>query len=207
MVIGSSEKNIPLVEARDADGKPIDYENANTPNVGKNGEVFYLVFGEDWFPDGVTIVGELNEVYPIRVLGDGRNEGSNTVYRVRMSGGNTDGMPIEELKPGKRFSIEYAVVSKGLSRKVGGIHFASPISMRNEFTSLRIHSKVAGNMLNKKIAFGIPVMDNKTGKVQVESKWMHYAEWELEQEWAAYKNRLLLFGRSNRNEAGNIFAA
>lgn len=75
-VIGSSMRNIPLVEARDADGKPVD---PNGDNVGKNGELFYLVFGEDWFPDGVVIVGELNEVYPIRVLGDGRAEGTNTV--------------------------------------------------------------------------------------------------------------------------------
>ena len=33
-------------------------------------------------PDGVVIVGELNEVYPIRVLGDGRPEGTNTVVSL-----------------------------------------------------------------------------------------------------------------------------
>ena len=34
---------------------------------------------EDWFADGEVIVGELNEIYPIRILGNGRNEGTNTV--------------------------------------------------------------------------------------------------------------------------------
>lgn len=198
-VIGSSAKNIPLIEVRDADGKPITDSDTN---VGQNGEIFYLVFGEDYFPDGVIIVGELNEVYPIRILGDGRNEGTNTVYRCQMTGGNTDGIPYEQVTYGKRFSIEYAPVSKGLSRQVGGIHFATPISMRNEFTTLRIHSKVSGDMLDKKIAFGIPIMDEKTRRVQVETKWMHYAEWQLEQEWEDYKNKAIIFGRSNRNKYG-----
>ena len=46
-VIGSAMRNIPLVEARTAEG---DVVTANTtPNLGCNGEPFYLVFGEDWF--------------------------------------------------------------------------------------------------------------------------------------------------------------
>lgn len=198
-VISSSAKNIPLVEARNIDGNPVKESDGN---VGKNGEIFYLVFGEDYFPDGVIIVGELNEVYPIRVLGDGRNEGTNTVYRVQLTGGNTDGIPYDQVTAGRRFSIDFAPVSKGLSRQVGGIHFATPISMRNEFTTIRIHSKVSGDMLDKKIAFGIPIMDNKTHQVHTETMWMHYGEWQLEQEWADYKNKAIVFGRSNRNKNG-----
>ena len=75
-IIGSAMRNIPLVEARDADGKIVE---AGGDNVGVNGEPFYLVFAEDWFADGEAIVGERNEVYPIRILADGRNEGTNTV--------------------------------------------------------------------------------------------------------------------------------
>lgn len=69
--------------------------------------------------DGEVIVGELNEIYPIRVLGDGRNEGTNTVYKVELMGGITGGVPAEEILPGKRFSVEYAPVEKEFSRKVG----------------------------------------------------------------------------------------
>lgn len=78
-VIGSASRNIPLVEARDIDGNVIDASYAT--NVGMNGEPFYLVFPEMWFADGEVVVGELNEIYPIRVLGDGRNEGINAVDR------------------------------------------------------------------------------------------------------------------------------
>ena len=80
-IIGSSLRNIPLVEARDADGVDVTASSRNGANVGVNGEPFYLVFAEDWFADGEVIVGERNEVYPIRILADGRNEGTNTVER------------------------------------------------------------------------------------------------------------------------------
>ena len=45
-VIGSSLRNIPLVEARNTDGVTV---GATGDNVGVNGEPFYLVFAEDWF--------------------------------------------------------------------------------------------------------------------------------------------------------------
>lgn len=200
-VIGSTSRNIPLEEARDADGNIVD---ADYGNVGCNGEPFYLVFGEDWFGDGEVIVGELNEVYPVRVLGEGRNEGSNTVYKVEMMGGNTTGMPAEQLQRGKRFSVEYAPVERELSRKVGAVRYSSPISMRNEFTTIRIYDKVPGSMLNKKVAFGIPIIKEVNGKLthDTTNMWMHYEQWQFEQQWDDYKNNVLAYGRSNRNLNG-----
>ena len=75
-VVGSTKRNIPLVEARDENGtKGEDDENM----TGAGTAPFYLVFAEDWFNDGEVIVGNLNEVYPMRILGDARMEGSNAV--------------------------------------------------------------------------------------------------------------------------------
>ena len=76
-VIGSSRRNIPLVEARDEDGTVVTTEYPS--NVGIGTSPFYLVFPEDWFADGEVIVGNLNQVYPIRILGDARMEGTNAV--------------------------------------------------------------------------------------------------------------------------------
>ena len=199
-VIGSALRNIPLVEARTVDGAAISSETV----LGSNGEPFYLVFAENWFADGEVIVGELNEIYPLRILGDGRNEGTNTVYKVELMGGNTAGMPVEELAAGKRFSVEYAPVEREFSRKVGDIRFASPIAMRNEFTTIRIQHKVSGAMLNKKVAFGIPVTRETNGRYVKDTvnMWMHEVQWELEQQWNSYKNNVLAFGRSNRNRNG-----
>ena len=43
--------------------------------------------------DGEYIVGNLNELYQFRILGDARMEGSNAVYKVELGGGNIQGVP------------------------------------------------------------------------------------------------------------------
>ena len=206
-VIGSSKRNIPLVEARAEDGTLVTIGgtfngSAITKDtlIGAGTAPFYLVFPEDWFADGEFIVGNYNELYQFRILGDARMEGTNAVYRVELAGGNTEGVPAERLLAGERFSIEAAYVEKELSRKVGDIRFSSPVSMRNEWSHVRIQHKVPGSMLNKKLAVGIPV--KKDGKSAVHTMWMHYVDWEAEIQFADYKNNALAFGRSNRNGNG-----
>lgn len=156
--------------------------------------------------DGEVIVGNLNQVYPFRILGEPRAEGSNFVYKVELMGGNTDGCPAERLLAGERFSIEYAPVEKELSRKVGDIRFSTPVSMRNEWSHIRIQHKVTGSMLGKKLAVGIPVAKSGTGSGKLEKKtidmWMHYVDWEVECQFSEYKNNILAFGTSNRNANG-----
>lgn len=76
--------------------------------------------------------------------------------------------------------------------------------MRNEWSTIRIHHKVWGNKLGRKLAFGIPMVRNVDGK-QVKdtaNKWMHYVDWELEQQFSEYKNNVMAFGTSNRNANG-----
>lgn len=53
-VIGSSRRNIPLVEARDEDGVLVDPSAVSYTKtmVGAGTAPFYLVFAEDWFADG-----------------------------------------------------------------------------------------------------------------------------------------------------------
>ena len=191
-VIGSSRRNIPLLEARDEDGVVVE---DNGKMIGAGTAPFYLVFPEDWFADGEFIVGNLNEVYQFRVLGDARMEGTNAVYKVELAGGNTEGVPAERLLAG-----EAAFVESELSRKVGDVRFNSSVAMRNEFSTIRIQHKVPGNKINKKLAVGIPVVDN--GKVTTMNMWMHYVDYEVEQQFSDYKNNALAFGRSNRNANG-----
>lgn len=152
------------------------------------------------------IVGNLNEIYQFRILGEARMEGTNAVYQVELAGGNTVGVPAERLLAGERFSVEAAFVEDDFSRGVGDIRFASPVSMRNEWSTIRIKHKVGGASLNKKLAVGIPVVKNDTtgnGRQHtVETMWMHYVDYELEQQFSEYKNNALAFGRSNRNQNG-----
>ena len=179
-VIGSSRRNIPLIEARDENGNVV---TAGSANVGAGTVPFYLVFGEDWFADGEYIVGNLNEVYQFRIIAEPRMEGTNAVYKVELAGGNTTGCPAERLIAGERFSVEAAFVEKEMSRKVGDVRFSSPVSMRNEWSTIRIQHKVEGSMLNKKLAVGIPIMKPTVGRYtkSVATMWMHNVDWEVEQ--------------------------
>lgn len=196
-IIASSRRNIPLVEARDVSGATI-----SSGNAGIGTEPFYLVFPEDWFADGNVIVGEKNEIYPLRVLGDPRMEGTNAVYKVELMGGVSTGMPAEELAAGKRFSVDYSPVEKELSRKVGDVRYSAPVSMRNEFSVIRIQHKVPGSMLNKKLVVGIPYEATGSNKVMISPKWIHHVEYKVEETFSEEKNNLIVYGRSNRNRNG-----
>jgi hypothetical protein len=51
-IVGSSRRNIPLVEARDENGTIVTKDSGN---IGAGTTPFYLVFAEDWFADGRAI--------------------------------------------------------------------------------------------------------------------------------------------------------
>lgn len=76
--------------------------------------------------------------------------------------------------------------------------------MRNEWSTIRIQHKVTGSMLGKKLAVGIPITKETEGRYthSTVDKWMHYVDWEVEQQFSDYKNLALAFGRSNRNVNG-----
>ena len=88
------------------------------------------------------------------------------------------------------------------------MRYASPVSMRNEWTTIRIQNKVGGNMLDKKLAVGIPVTKETAGlKLEhtVVTQWMHYEDWVMEQQFSEYKNNAILWGVSTRNNNGEYY--
>jgi hypothetical protein len=198
-IITSARRNVPLVEARTEDGTVVDSSTAT--NVGVGITPFYLVFATNYFAKGDTIVGSRNEQYPLRIIEEPRTEGTNMVCKVELMGGVSTGMPKDYLLPGERFSLEYDVVEPGMSRKVGDIHFSIPTKMSNSFSTHRLQHKADGNMMNKKVAMGIPFVD-KSGNVRVENAWMHYALLVFEDEWRMREANLILYSRSNRNVNG-----
>jgi len=202
-IIADSIKNVPLVEARDENGNPIDV-NSNKM-VGAGTAPFYLVFGTQWFFEGETIGGRYNEQYPIQVMGEAREEGSNYVYTVTLQGGNIDGMPSELLLPGERFSYDFAATSKSFDRKKGGLRYESPVAMRNGFTRLRLYDKQDSYASRNKFVVGFPCVTGvKNGKLQIEvkNKWGDVIDWKFETTWSEYKNKMMAYARSNENANG-----
>lgn len=201
-VVASSRRNIPLVEARTMSGETV---TAGKGTIGQNFEPFYLVFPTDWFALGEVLWGELNEVYPMIVKEEGRQEGTNTVYLVEMFGADgANGIPAEQLLAGRKFSWAYAPVEENFSRKVGDVRFSTPVSMRGDWQRVRLQHKVGGKELGKRLAANIPVSREVNGRTEtaIASRWMLAVTWKIEETWNEYKNNALDRGVSTRMENG-----
>jgi hypothetical protein len=201
-IVTSARRNIPLVEARRADGTVV---GSTGDNVGVGFEPFYLVFPTDWFAIGEVLWGELNEIYPVIVKEDGRVEGTNTVYCVEPFGANgAAGIPVDQLQPGKKFSYGYAPIEDNFSRKVGDVRFAAPVSMSADWMRIRLQHKIGGKEIGKKLACNIPICKEVNGKMQhtTVSRWMLNVTWKIEETWAEYKHNALDRGVSTRLENG-----
>jgi hypothetical protein len=198
-LIGGFERNFPLVEARVAGTVITGSDNG----VGAGGARFELVFGEKAFSDVNMVVGEKNELYPLRIVQEPVQEDLNYVYTVELMGNVKEGMPGAELLGGKLFSKEFSPVEDTLSTKGGDISFSSPIALRNEFSMIRMQHTAPGNMKNRRVGSSIATVDPRTNKVQTHDLWMQHVEWVFEYQYAQEKNRVLMFARSNRDENGD----
>lgn len=203
-VIGSDERNIPLVEAR-YEGEVV---TEATTNVGQARTTFELVFAEKWFTKMHLIAGHRPDVYQMRILEDPYEEGQNYVYTCEVWGGQESlaGIPGDEFLPGNRFSIEGAPVEDELSIQGAGIQFTSPFLMRNSVTAIRVEHKVSGAMIDMKVqpvySTGLETRDPNTGKVHTSQYWMQEVMWQFERQISKLKSRTMMFGKTNRDEAG-----
>lgn len=200
-ILGESRRNIPLVECRTLDGESVT--GKSNINVGANGEKFYLVFDEPYFFRGEEIMGNMNEIYPIRLPNDAVREGTRFVYLAECADGSEIGIPVGRLQPGERFSYSFAPIERGLSKDVGGVRHATNMKMRNEFTMIRLHDEVSGDVYDAKIAIGAPLTMRNNGRVEkAEGVWMHYWDYKFSKTWEEYKNNVIYYSKSNRKSNG-----
>lgn len=201
-VVGSEERNIPLVEAR-YNGAVV---TGSTTNVGQARTTFELVFAEKWFTKMHLIVGHRPDLYQMRVIEEPFEDGQNYVYTCEVFGGQESlaGIPGDEFLPGMRFSIEGAPVEDELSIQGAGIQFTAPFLMRNSVTSIRMEHKVSGKMIDCKVEpvyfAKIETRDANTGKVHSSTTWMQEVYWQFEKQLSKIKALTIMFGKTNRDE-------
>jgi len=204
-VVGSDERNLPLVEARYA-GAVV---GSGDTGIGAARGVIELVFAEKYFTKVMTIAGINPDTYQFRILGDPTEEGGNYVYEVELFGGEETlaGCPGTELVGGNRFSIEGSPVEDELSTSGSGISFTSPYLLRNSLTTMRFEHKVSGAMIDCKIEpvyfAGIETSDG-SGKVHKSTTWMQEVYWQFEKAISRVKARTLMFGKANRDSNGRF---
>lgn len=200
-LVGSAQKNIQLIEAR-AGGSVV---TSSTANVGIGGAIFKLVFPEHMFFNGDVVVGELNEHYLIRVLGEPQYEGTQVVYDAQLMGSaHSTGMPGSQLVAGKRFSSEgYAPTTLLRHGPKGGIMGSTPFKMKQEMSFIRKDFSVSGLELQRKLNIVMPT-HNQKGEVVPSNMAMTvpYKDWQFELEFNKGIGNIVYFGRSNRDTNG-----
>lgn len=205
-LVGSEERNIPIVEARYAGVTVADVDTL----VGAGRSKIELVFGEKYFSKVHIIAGMNPDVYQYRLLGDPYEEGGNYVYEAELWGGQETllGVPGTEFIEGNRFSIESSYVEDELSTEGSDIQFTSPYLMRNSVSTLRFEHKVSGAMIDAKVQpvyfAGIETKDANTGKVHKSVTWMQEVYWQFEKAISRIKSKTIMFGKTNRDENGRF---
>ena len=205
-LVGSEERNIPLIEARYA-GSIV---TSGSGSIGAARSKFELVFGEKYFTKVHVIVGSKPDIYQMRVLAEPKQEGTNYVYTCEVWGAEETlaGIPATELLSGERFSIETSYVEDELSTEGSGIQFTSPYLMRNSISTLRVENKVSGAMIDCNVEpvyfAGIETKDANTGKVHTSMTWMQEVFWQFEKALSRIKSRTLMFGKTNRDQNGRF---
>lgn len=194
---GNAEKNLPLVKCSLSSGGSAV---SATDFVGANGTEFYLTFNEPYFSGNAQIVGEMNEVYPILVIGEPMAIGGYWEYRCRLnSSDNNKFIPYEEVQAGKRFSEDFGPAERSLSRKGTRPKFNSSFEMRNVFTKIRKEQQYSGNMLSKVMPFAWRSDDGTVHK-----SFVPYASYEMFRQWEADKARMFMYSTYNGDNNGNF---
>lgn len=198
-LIGSSDRNIPLIEARYR-GSVVTVSDTG---IGENGSEFELVFGERWFSDVSVIVGH-NDAYPVRIKQEPYPEGTNWVYVVEPYGADIfqSGVPGEEFVAGKRFSREYSPVESTLSTKGASPSFTTPLEFRSNFSQQRWQETIPGNMIRERLA-GAMVEVDSAGQKQSFNVWTDWLDFEFYRQMEMDISRMLYYGRSTRDANGN----
>jgi len=205
-VVGSDERNIPIIEARYGGTVVEDSDEG----VGAGRDKIELVFAEKYFSKMHVIAGKRPDVYQYRLVDDPYEEDGNWVYLAEVWGGQEtlNGVPGDEFTYGSRFSIESAPVESELSTRGADIQFTSPFLMRNSMTTLRMEHKVSGKMIDCKVEpvyfAGIETRDPNTGKTHKSVTWMQEVYWQFERAISRIKARTIMFGKTNKDDNGRF---
>ena len=193
-LISNAKKNVPLIKASlTSNGSAV----SPTDKVGVDYSEFYLTFPEPWFSDVNLIVGERNELYPIRILDDPREIGGMWEYRCQLNLPSRDSfIPYEELQRGKRFSKDFSPVERTLSSK-GGKHRSNfPFEMQNWFTQIRMERQMPGNMLDRPLRIAFQAVDTE-GNKKTFSTWFAYDSYNFEMEYQDEKAKMFYYSTMN----------
>jgi len=200
LIQGYSERSIPLIKATMEDMSTAPSE------AGKGLSTFYMHFAENYFGKSEQIVGHKPDKYALLILEDPINLGSTYAYKVQLVTGDRDlFIPATELTAGKKWSYDFGLVTKTLSRTGSIVRHSSPYALENDLSMIRKEAIIPGNLINFKTGENGPLafkFVNDEGKPQV--SWISKLDWDMLTQFRRDRSRLYMYGKSNKKPDGTF---
>lgn len=168
-------------------------EDAN--RIGFNKGHFVMVFDAPFFSEVHTIVG-MSDRYIVRIMSDGTQAHGGWAYDCTVFGPSNAFVPATEMLPGSTWTKEGAPVPMYNSEKGAKTNYTSPYAITYTWSSVSVEDEVPGNLKKRPVAFAW----KEEGKTMW--TWEDYRTWKNDLEFRSLKNKTLVWGRSNMNEAG-----
>lgn len=199
---GRDEKTNEVQAAwEDEDGTIALGTNNATPGI--NFSKIYVDFPERYFTVTSVIVGEKPDLYHLRVMKDPIQVGSVYRYELQLVDYRDDMfIPVEELARGTRWSLDYGISERYLSKDGMDISFSTPFAMENRLSFMRMEHVIAGEMIdmgrNKPLIFAWK--DDVTG--QEHTNWLSKMEFEFMKQFHKRFAHLMFYGKSTVRDDG-----
>jgi hypothetical protein len=174
----------------------------NNVRPGVNFTRFYMDFPDRYFTVTSVIVGEKPDLYHLRVMAEPIQVGNYYRYAVQIVDTRDDWfVPIEELAVGTRWSLDYGLSERYLSKDGMDISFNTPFDMENRVSFMRQRHEVAGEMIdlgkNKPLMFAWKDDDGTT-----HTNWLSKMEFEFMKQFHKRLAHLIFYGKSTVRDDG-----
>jgi len=186
MVYGEGRQFARLIKVISDDANRIGYNKAH----------FTMVFDAPLFSEVHIIVGN-SDRYRVRIEDDGRLAYGGHAYDCTVFGPNNAFVPATEMLAGSTWTKEGAPTPMYNSDKGAKTSYTSPYAITYTWSSVSVEDEVPGNLKHRPVAFAW--LDENGNKL---TTWELYRTWSNDVEFRLLKNKTLVWGRSNMNEAG-----
>jgi len=184
-------------------------ENLEAGNTapGLNHAVIRVKLDLDFYREPDVLMPEDNR-YPLEIVGDGIEDGTGTIYNLRLQGDDpTIFLPPNLLEEGKEFSKVWTTVSSEYNDVFGTQQVPSTFELESQVSFFAQKFTVTDKALREqgKIGIGIPYKDPRTGKTQIAKSFMPMYEAKMHDELYTSMEAQYIFGVRQTRPGNNSY--
>ena len=194
---GAEEKCARVVE---------NLESGNTA-PGLNHQIIRVKLDLDFYREPDVLMPEDNR-YPLEIVGEGIDDGTGTVYSLRLQGDDpTIFLPPSLLEVGKEFSKVWTSVSSEYNDVFGTQQVPASFQLESQVGAFAQKFTVTDKVLREqgKVGIGIPYKDPRTGKESIAKTFMAMYEAKMHDELYLSMERQYIYGVRQTRRGNNDY--